>query len=293
MALFLAITYLLSKVGKINASTRSKAIEIIEAAHAAGHRIRFVWGMGSSSEHATGNALDIMVYDEAAGDFVRDYVWANRARLRLRHVIWEQHITSTVVQPGVRRPMADRGSVTENHYDHCHIWFVDDAPYVPPAGATPQPAVANPRKSYTQIAAEVWAGLWGNGQDRVNRLKAAGYNPSTIQGLVNKGVGNAGSTVAPPPARKSNEQLANEVIAGLWGNGTDRVQRLTQAGYDASAVQHQVNQKLGAAPARKSVATLASEVIAGQWGNGTERKRRLTDAGYSYGAVQAEVNRRL
>ena len=44
-----------------------------------------------------------MVNDEAAGDFVRDYVWANRKRLGLEHVIWEQHITSTKVQPFGRR----------------------------------------------------------------------------------------------------------------------------------------------------------------------------------------------
>lgn len=127
---FLALTYLLSKVGRITPATRSKAVEIIEAAHRAGHRVRFVWGLGGG-EHADGNALDMMVFDEAAGDFIRNYVWAHRARLRLRHVIWEQHITSTVTQPGVRRKMADRGSVTENHYDHNHIKFLDGAAYVP------------------------------------------------------------------------------------------------------------------------------------------------------------------
>lgn len=45
------------------------------------------------------------------------------------------------------------------------------------------------RKSQTQIAGEVWAGLWGTGSDRVDRLTKAGYNPETIQTLVNCGVG--------------------------------------------------------------------------------------------------------
>ena len=65
---FLALKFLLSKVGDITPSTRSKATEIVKAANAAGYRVRFVWGKGSG-EHSTGNALDIMVYDAAAGDF--------------------------------------------------------------------------------------------------------------------------------------------------------------------------------------------------------------------------------
>lgn len=45
-------------------------------------------------------------------------------------------------------------------------------------------------------------------------------------------------------SKKSNEELANEVIAGKWGNGTDRKNRLTAAGYDYAAIQKIVNQKL-------------------------------------------------
>lgn len=56
-----------------------------------------------------------------------------------------------------------------------------------------------------------------------------------------KGVSNESSEV-----KKSNEELANEVIAGKWGNGADRKNRLTSAGYDYQAVQNIVNQNLGA-----------------------------------------------
>lgn len=45
-------------------------------------------------------------------------------------------------------------------------------------------------------------------------------------------------------AVKSNEQLALEVIAGRWGNGAERKNKLTAAGYDYSAIQKIVNQKL-------------------------------------------------
>lgn len=46
------------------------------------------------------------------------------------------------------------------------------------------------------------------------------------------------------PNKKSNEEIANEVIAGKWGNGSDRKNRLTAAGYDYNAIQKIVNQKL-------------------------------------------------
>ncbi len=42
-------------------------------------------------------------------------------------------------------------------------------------------------------------------------------------------------------AKLSVEAVAKEVIAGKWGNGDERKQRLTAAGYDYSAVQAQVN----------------------------------------------------
>lgn len=44
--------------------------------------------------------------------------------------------------------------------------------------------------------------------------------------------------------KKSNEEIAKEVIQGKWGNGTERKQRLTEAGYDYSTVQNIVNQML-------------------------------------------------
>ncbi|WP_205353112.1 peptidoglycan-binding domain-containing protein [Janibacter anophelis] len=83
-----------------------------------------VWGKGSSSEHATGRALDFMVTaDTSVGDVIADYVWQHRERLGLVHVIWRQRIKSTQVQPGVWRKMSDRGSPTENHMDHPHCYF--------------------------------------------------------------------------------------------------------------------------------------------------------------------------
>ncbi len=93
-------------------------------------------------------------------------------------------------------------------------------------------------------------------------------------------------------ARKSNAEIANEVIAGKWGNGTERKERLTGAGYNYSEIQEIVNGKLGVKP-KKSVDEIAREVIHGDWGNGSERKQRLANAGYNYSEIQARVNKLL
>lgn len=60
---------------------------------------------------------------------------------------------------------------------------------------------------------------------------------------------------APTPTKKSNEEIANEVIAGKWGNGVEREKRLTEAGYNYNAIQSIVNAKLAKAPAKPSNAT--------------------------------------
>lgn len=193
------------KIGKVKPETKSIAKEVYEAAKKAGHEIWYIWGMGTSVEHATGRALDLMVRNEAAGDWVRNYLWTHRKRLRLHHVIWEQHITSTTVRPGVRVKMADRGNPTANHYDHIHTLHFAGKYQAPPP---PAPA----RKTNEQIAAEVWQGKWGNGDDRKNRLTKAGYNYAAIQKLVSDGVGK--KPVAPSPHRTLQYTKGKPLMSG-------------------------------------------------------------------------------
>ena len=90
--------------------------------------------------------------------------------------------------------------------------------------------------------------------------------------------------------KKTVAQLAQEVIDGKWGNGQEREDRLTAAGYDYKAVQAKVNEML---TPKKTVAQLAQEVIDGKWGNGADREKRLKAAGYDYDAVQKKVNEML
>ena len=143
-------------------------------------------------------------------------------------------------------------------------------------------------KTTEEVAKEVIAGKWGNGEDRKQRLTAAGYNYSLIQAKVNELMG-AKTTVS----SKSIDELAREVIQGKWGNGEERKNRLISAGYDYSAVQAKVNELMGGIKSTKSVDQLAHEVIYGYWGNGQDRKNRLTAAGYDYSAVQNRVNELL
>lgn len=99
------------------------------------------------------------------------------------------------------------------------------------------------------------------------------------------------ATPAPKPvdplAGKSDNQLADEVIAGKYGDGDARKKAL---GTRYAAVQAIVNQRLSNPLAGKTDAQLASEVIAGKYGDGENRKRAL---GNRYNAVQAIVNQKL
>lgn len=94
------------------------------------------------------------------------------------------------------------------------------------------------KKSVEEIAKEVLAGKWSNGDDRKKKLEAAGYDYSAVQKKVNE-LASSSST-----KKKSVEELAKEVIAGKWGSGDTRKQKLKAAGYDYAAVQKKVNEML-------------------------------------------------
>ena len=90
------------------------------------------------------------------------------------------------------------------------------------------------------VANEVLQGLWGNGQERYDRLNNAGYDAQAVQDRVNSLLNGDYSQ-----SNYTNlDSVANEVIQGLWGNGQERYDNLTNAGYDAQAVQNRVNELL-------------------------------------------------
>ena len=151
-----------------------------------------------------------------------------------------------------------------------------------------KPVTVSDKKSNEQVAQEVKAGKWGNGDERKRRLQAAGYDYQTVQDIVNKGTPSQPSK----PKLKSVTEIAKEVNAGKWGNNPQRKQRLQAAGYNYDAVQKEVNRLAGATKSnKKSNETIAREVLAGKWGNGAERKKRLEAAGYNFNTIQKIVNR--
>ena len=71
-----------------------------------------------------------------------------------------------------------------------------------------------------------------NAENYAKRLKEDGYDAFVVS---------VSNSTEAKPVLKSVDEIAREVIAGNWGNGQDRVNRLTAAGYDAAEVQKAVN----------------------------------------------------
>jgi len=120
--------------------------------------------------------------------------------------------------------------------------LVPPSDIVPPS--EPVPPIQN-KRSNEEIANEVIAGTWGNGNDRKVKLTNAGYDFSVIQKIVNEKL--LGSAPI-ENSKKSNEEIASEVIRGDWGNGQDRNRRLTEAGYNFTEIQKIVNNILNGIP---------------------------------------------
>ncbi|TII07635.1 LysM peptidoglycan-binding domain-containing protein [Streptococcus suis] len=83
---------------------------------------------GDSGDHGKGLAIDFMVPESSAlGDQVAAYAVANLASKNINYIIWKQRFYApydSIYGPAYTwNLMPDRGSVTENHYDHVHVSF--------------------------------------------------------------------------------------------------------------------------------------------------------------------------
>ena len=90
------------------------------------------------------------------------------------------------------------------------------------------------KKTVDELAKEVIAGKWAAGDERKQKLTAAGYDYNAVQKRVNE--------IMAKPTLKSVDEIAKEVIQGKWGNGDERKAKLTTAGYDYGKVQAKVNE---------------------------------------------------
>lgn len=83
---------------------------------------------GDIGDHGKGLAIDFMVPQSSAlGDQVAEYAVANVASKNISYIIWKQRFYSpyaSIYGPAYTwNLMPDRGSITENHYDHVHVSF--------------------------------------------------------------------------------------------------------------------------------------------------------------------------
>ena len=81
---------------------------------------------GDPGDHGKGLAIDFMVpVSSALGDQIADYAIQNMASRGISYIIWKQRFyapyPSKYGPAYTWNPMPDRGSITENHYDHVHV----------------------------------------------------------------------------------------------------------------------------------------------------------------------------
>lgn len=106
-----------------------------------------------------------------------------------------------------------------------------------PAQSTASKPSTPAKKSVETVAREVIAGQWGNGNDRMTRLRNAGYDANAVQTRVNQLLG-----ATTPQPTVNLEDLATRTIRGDFGNGEARRRAL---GVNYDAVMMIVNKRLG------------------------------------------------
>ena len=85
---------------------------------------------GDSGDHGKGLAIDFMLPESSElGDKIAEYAIQNMASRGISYIIWKQRFYAPVNNiygpANTWNEMPDRGSVTENHYDHVHVSFYE------------------------------------------------------------------------------------------------------------------------------------------------------------------------
>lgn len=97
-----------------------------------------------------------------------------------------------------------------------------------------------------KIVNAVIRGDFGNGEERKEKLESLGYNYDEVQGKVEEILNQSNVEVETenPMSPTDIDEIANQVIRGDFGNGQERVDRLTELGYDFDTIQSRVNELL-------------------------------------------------
>lgn len=153
---------------------------------------------------------------------------------------------------------------------------------------------------YTSESGYGGSAFWNSTRRNTNGRWGLG-SAYTFRGcIVNPAIGKVVAPTPTPSAKKSVDEVAKEVIRGEWGNGDERYNRLTNAGYNYNEVQAKVNELLNSnkpTPAPTPAPTpsvdildLVRKTIRGDFGNGEARRKAL---GSNYDEVQRQVNLNL
>ena len=147
-------------------------VRVARAVHAKFPQITTIGGWradgGGFDDHPSGRAADIMIDNwsseegKALGDQVKDYLWANRDYLQIEYMIWRQEYIPSQGEPNT---IEDRGSPTQNHFDHVHVTTVGHGAPAPGQtyGPVPGGSGSAPKATGTCTTAP-GAGLGDHGQ---------------------------------------------------------------------------------------------------------------------------------
>lgn len=149
---------------------------------------------------------------------------------------------------------------------------------------------------YTSESGYGGSAFWNSTRRNTNGRWGLG-SAYTFRGcIVNPAIGKVVAPTPTPSAKKSVDEVAKEVIRGEWGNGDERYNRLTNAGYNYKEIQAKVNELLNSnkptpAPTPSvDILDLVRKTIRGDFGNGEARRKAL---GSNYDEVQRQVNLNL
>lgn len=105
--------------------------QVKKAAEEVGNKfgVTTIYGVGAretaNSDHPKGLALDFMVGTDATkGDQIAAFLQQNQGAYGVSYIIWKQRIWNVARASEGWRSMADRGSITANHFDHVHVSFL-------------------------------------------------------------------------------------------------------------------------------------------------------------------------
>jgi phage-related minor tail protein len=173
------------------------------------------------NEHSSGRAIDVMIpgWNTPAGKAEGDQVAATALKNpNVKYVLWQQTQWNS---DGTSKPMSDRGSPTQNHMDHVHVYTYENAGAHP----TGSPTATQPG------ATSLGMGMPGGSPNLVNAY-GAGYEP----GIGTPGVNEYGEPgyyqTDPKDIRQSQQAIAD---------ADDRVRRANQQVAEAEARKRELD----------------------------------------------------